>query len=131
MKAVVLVVAVLIMAFGAVGVVYPTGLVSLAGHFATSGAFYLVAAVRVALGLAIVAVAPTSRVPRTLRVVGYLVVVSGAGSALIGMLAVERADALIQWWVAQGLGVVRLTGVGVAGFGAFLAYACTPARHTA
>ncbi|MGH7590624.1 MAG: hypothetical protein ACREOE_00175 [Gemmatimonadales bacterium] len=131
MKTFVLVVAVLIMVLGAGGIVHPSGLVSLTGHFRTSGAFYAVAVGRIAVGLAMVRAAPGSRLPGALRVAGYLVVVAGVASALIGLVAVERADALIQWWAGLGLGVVRFTGVVMIGVGAFIAYASVPPRRSA
>ncbi|MGH7533757.1 MAG: hypothetical protein ACREL4_10735 [Gemmatimonadales bacterium] len=131
MKTFVLVVGVLIMVLGAGGIVHPSGLISLTGHFRTSGAFYGVAVVRIGIGLAMVRVAPSSRAPKALRIGGYLIVAAGVASALIGLVAVERADALIQWWAGLGLGVVRLTGVVMLGVGAFIAYASVPPRRSA
>ena len=117
-----------IMAIGAVGILMPSSLVWIAQHSVTSGAFYVIAAVRVAFGVVFILVAPVSRAPRTLKVVGVLIVIAGIATAVMGLTAIERARALIEWWLAQGPGVVRLTGVVVLDVGGLIAYACAPAR---
>ena len=125
------VVALLISAGGALGVFVPAGLVWIAEHSVTSGAFYVIAAVRVALGLVLISAASVSRAPKTIRFLGYLALVAGITTALIGLVAMERARAIIDWWLLQGPGFVRLTGVLILALGAFLAYACAPARRAA
>jgi glucan phosphoethanolaminetransferase (alkaline phosphatase superfamily) len=128
MKIVASAIALGIMAIGAVGILIPSGLVWIAQHSITSGAFYVIATVRVAFGVVLIWVAPFSRAPRTLRVVGVLILIAGIATAVMGLTAIERARALIEWWLAQGLGVVRLTGVLVLAVGGLIAYACAPAR---
>ena len=122
-----------ISAVGTVGILAPSGLVWLAQAFVSSGglAFYVIAAVRIAFGLILISVASASRAPKTLRVVGYLILIAGITTALTGLVAIERARAGIEWWLQQGTGVGRLTGVLVLAFGAFVAYACVPARRAA
>ena len=44
----------------------------------------------------------------------------------MGLLGIERARAIIEWWLQQGSGVVRLTGVLVLALGGFVAFACAP-----
>ena len=129
MKNLAFVVALLILAVGAVGVLAPSGLVWIAQYSVSSGAFYVIGAVRIGLGLLLISVASSSRAPRTLRVVGYLIVIAGITTVLTGLLAMERARALIAWWLEQGPGVVRLAGALVLAIGGFLAYACAPARR--
>jgi hypothetical protein len=131
MKTLAFVLTLVIMAVGAVGVVVPSGLVWIAQHSVTSGAFYLIATVRVAFGLVLISVASVSRAPKTLRVLGYLILIAGITTALTGVVAMERARAIIEWWLQQGSGVVRLAGVVVLALGGFVAYACAPARRAA
>jgi hypothetical protein len=131
MKTLAFVLTLVIMAVGAVGVVVPSGLVWIAEHSVTSGAFYLIATVRVAFGLVLISVASVSRAPKTLRVLGYLILIAGIATALTGVVAMERARALIEWWLQQGSGVVRLAGVVLLALGGFVAYACAPARRAA
>ena len=131
MKTLAFVIGLLICAVGAAGIIAPSGLVWIAEHFVSSGAFYVIAAVRVAFGLILVSVASVSRAPRTLRVLGYLILLAGIATALTGLVAIERARAVIEWWLQQGYGVVRLTGVVVLAVGTFVAYACVSARRAA
>lgn len=129
MKNLAFIVALLILAVGAVGILVPSGLVWIAQHSVTSDAFYVIATARVAFGLVLILVASASRTPKTLRVLGYLILISGITTALTGLVAIERARAIIEWWLQQGSGVVRLTGVLVLALGGFVAYACAPARR--
>ena len=131
MKTLAFVIGLLIVAVGAVGIIAPSRLVWIAEHSVTSGAFYLIATARVVFGLVLISVASVSRAPKTLRVLGYLILIVGITTALTGLLAIGRARAIIDWWLQQGLGVVRLTGVLVLALGGFVAYACAPARRAA
>ena len=123
------VVGMLIAALGAVGVLVPSCLVWVAEHSVTPGAFYVIAAVRVALGLVLISAAPRTRMPRTIHVLGYVVLIAGVLTALVGLVDMERARALIAWWMQQGSGAVRLTGILVLALGSFIAWACAPERR--
>ncbi len=131
MKTLVFVAALLIMAIGAVGIVVPSALVWIAQYTLTPTAFYLIGAARFGLGLVLVSVASTSRAPRTLRILGYLVMIAGMATVLVGLVAMERARALIEWWLQQGSGLIRLAGLFVVALGGFVAYACAPPRRAA
>jgi hypothetical protein len=120
-----------ISAVGAVGILAPSGLVWLARLFVTSGAFYSIATIRIVCGLLLISVASASRAPKALRVVGSVIVLLGIATALTGLVAIERARGAIDWWLQQGSGVLRLTGVLVLALGGFVAYACAPARRAA
>ncbi len=126
MKTVAFVCGLCIGAVGVVGILAPSGLVWLAQQFATPGTFYVLATVRIAFGLLLIAVASASRTPKVLRVVGYAVVILGITTALTGLVAIERARGAIDWWLQQGSGVVRLTSGLVLVLGGFVAYACAP-----
>jgi hypothetical protein len=126
-----LIMGLLIGAFGAVGIIAPAGLVWVAEHSATSSVFYVVSTFRVVFGLLLISVASVSRVPRTLRLLGYLIVIVGIMTALTGLMAIEDAHAIIEWWLRQGSGIIRLTGIPVLVLGGFVAYACAPIRRSA
>jgi hypothetical protein len=130
-KTLAFVIGLLILAFGAVGIIAPSGLVWIAQHSVTSGVFYVVATVRVAFGLVLISVAPVSRSPKALRVLGYIILITGITTAMMGLVAIERAHAIIEWWLQQGSVVVRITGIPVMALGGFVAYACAPARRAA
>jgi hypothetical protein len=104
-----------ISAVGAVGILAPSGLVWLAQHSVTSGAFYVIATVRIAFGLILISVAPASRAPKAIRVLGYAILILGITTALAALVAIGRARGAIEWWLQQGSGAFRLTGVPVPG----------------
>jgi uncharacterized membrane protein YidH (DUF202 family) len=118
-----------IMAVGTVGILVPPGLVWIARQVLASGAlaFYVIAAVRVSFGLVLISVAPASRAPRALRVLGSAIVILGITTALTGLLRIGRARAAIESWVHQESGVLRLTSGLILVLGGFVAYACAPA----
>jgi hypothetical protein len=122
------VLALLILAIGAVGLLVPSSLVWIAHHTVTSSAFYVIATVRVAFGLVLIAAAPNSRVPKAVRVLGYLILVAGIATALMGLMAMDLARAIIEWWLEQGPGFVRVSGLPVLALGGFIAYACAPSH---
>src|SRR5262245_17914755 len=72
-----------ICAVGAVGVLAPSTLVWLAQQFVTYGpfGFYVIATVRIAFGLILISVAPASRAPKALRVLGYVILILGITTA--------------------------------------------------
>lgn len=117
-----------IMTIAAIGIVMPSGLVWIAQRSASSNAFYLIASVRIAFGLVLIAAASASRAPRALAVLGYFILIAGIATALTGLFAIDRASALIDWWLQQGAAVVRLTAAVVLALGGFIAYACAPGR---
>jgi hypothetical protein len=116
---------------GVVGMFAPSSLVWIAQHSVTSGAFYLLAAVRVAVGLVLISAASASRAPKALRMVGYVIVVAGLATALTGLVGMERARTIIGWWLDQGAGIIRVTSVVLVAFGGFVVYACIPLRRAA
>jgi hypothetical protein len=120
-----------ISAVGAVGILVPASLVWLAQHFVASSAFYVLATVRIAFGLILISVAPASRTPRGLRVLGYVIVILGITTALTGLVAVGRARAVIDWWLHQRPGVLRLTAGLILALGGFVAHACAPTGRAA
>ena len=129
MKNLAFVVGLCIVTVGSVGILAPSGLVWIAQHSVTSGVFYLIATVRVSFGIVLISAASVSRAPKVVRVLGYVILIAGITTALTGLLAIGLARAIIDWWLQQGLGVVRLTGVIVLALGGFVAYTCAPARR--
>lgn len=115
-----LVLGIVIAVVGAIGIVTPTSLVTIAGVFVTPMGLYAAAALRVALGTALVVAAPTSRAPTTLRVLGVIIIIGGLVTPLIG---VERARIFLAWWATQGTMGMRLWASIALVFGLFVAYA--------
>ena len=128
MKTLAFVVSLVIIAVGAVGIITPSALVWMAQHSLAPVELYCIAAIRVAFGLLLISVASASRAPKTLRVVAFIPLFAGIAMPFVG---IERAQTVIEWWMAQGTGVVRLTAVPLLALGGFIAYACAPARRAA
>ena len=131
MKKIAFAMALLIAAVGAAGIVAPSMLVWIAQHVVTSGAFYAIATVRVAFGLILISVASDSQYPKTLRVLGVIILIVGITTALTALVAMESARAMIEWWCEQGPGANRIAGVFILALGGFIVRACAPARHAA
>jgi hypothetical protein len=120
-----------ILVVGVGGIVAPSSLVWIAQHFTTSGAFYGIGIVRVTFGLLLISAAAASRTPKFLRVVGYIIVVTGIATFLVGLIDIGSARAMIDWWLQQGSAVIRVTGIPITVLGGFVAYACAPIRRAA
>jgi hypothetical protein len=118
------VIGLLIIVVGAVGIVAPSVLLWIAQHVVTTFDLYLIAVVRVAIGSLLLAVASTSRAPKTLRVLGAITVIAGIVTPFLG---VTRVQAMTDWIVQQGPGFLRLAGVLALAIGGLVAYTCAPA----
>ena len=128
MKTLAFVIGLCVATFGVVGLFAPSGPLWIAHHWVTPNAFYVIAAVRIAFGLVLISVSTASRAPKAVRVLGYVILIAGVTTALTGLLAIRHARDIIEWWLQQGTGVVRLTCMLVLALGGFVAYACAPAR---
>src|SRR5207245_10282738 len=64
-------------AIGMCGVAAPHGLLTAVRFVLTPRGLYLLAAVRVVFGVILVLVAPSSRAPRVLRLLGFILLVAG------------------------------------------------------
>ncbi|HVJ93188.1 MAG TPA: hypothetical protein VM580_25480 [Labilithrix sp.] len=127
MKSLALMVAFAIAVVGALGVLVPSSLLSIARSFATPVGLYVVAAIRVAVGLLFVSVAPRASRPNVLRALGAFILLSGVVTPFVG---VERAREYIDAWSSRGTGVLRLWGVLGALLGGVLAHALSAGpRH--
>jgi hypothetical protein len=125
MRAVVFTIGTLIALLGAVGIVAPTFLLSVSRPFLTPTGLYAAALIRVVFGAVLLMAAPGSRLPRTLRVLGAVIVVAGIATPLVG---VERARAIVDWWAAHGPVLLRMWASVAVVLGAFVAYAVSGRR---
>ena len=126
MRSLALLIALFIMTVGLVGVFAPDSLMTVERYVVTPLGLFVVAALRVGIGLVLILVARISRAPKTLRALGALVVVAGLATPLFG---VDRARAVIDWEAAQGTALIRgLAGLGVA-IGGFIAFAVGAGRR--
>ena len=120
-----LVIGVLVILASAISFAVPDLRLSLERSMITPAGLYVIAVLRIAIGLVLVLIAPASRTPRTVRVLGLIVIIAGLTTPWFG---VARARAVLNWLATAGL--MRLAaGVGMA-IGGFLVYVFrTPTRR--
>jgi uncharacterized membrane protein len=118
----------IIAGIGVFGVAAPSVFLELGRSLLTPTILYIAAAVRVIFGALLLWVAPVSRMPKTFRVLGVLIVIAGVLTPFIG---VERSRAMLDWGSTQGPLFTRaLAGVAVAS-GLFIVYAVATPRRAA
>jgi len=105
MKTIALFIAALLVLFGLTGVLWPEGLMQLATYSFSRTGLYVVAAARVVLGGLLFFAASATRTPKTVRVIGLLILIAGIVTAVISP---ERADLMKDWLVARGPDTLRI-----------------------
>ena len=106
--------------------VSPASLGDMVNFVTTPAGLYTAAGIRILLGVALLVVASRSRVPKTLRVFGVILIVAGL---ILPFLGVEFIRGIIDWWLALGTGILRAWGVTAILVSALLAYAVTPGKN--
>jgi len=105
MKAIALIIALMMVSLGLTGVLWPEALMQLANFSFTRSGLYVAAAVRIVMGALLFFAASSTRTPKTVRVIGLIILVAGIATALI---PAERALAMKDWWVARGPDTLRI-----------------------
>jgi uncharacterized protein YjeT (DUF2065 family) len=113
---------------GVIGVVAPSVLLDFGKSLLTDNGLYVVAAVRVAIGVLLLLAARNSRMPRTLRAIGLVIIVAGLLTPLFGVV---RSAAMLDWFSSQGTAIIRVVAMCAIAIGAFIVYAIRPARRSA
>jgi hypothetical protein len=126
LNVVVIIVGAVIAGVGVVGVAAPLLLLDLGRSLLSTNGLYAVAALRVAFGLLLLWVASRSRMLKTLRVIGAVILINGAVTPLFG---VERSEALLSWFSNRGPAFVRIVATLAIAFGAFVVYVVSPRRR--
>ena len=108
---------------GILGIVAPEALLTAAQYGATPIGLYVVAALRLCFGFVLIRAAAGSRAPKTLRILGFIILVSGLITPLVGA---DRARAMLDWWGAQGPAIIRLWAGLPFALGVFVTFAVTP-----
>jgi hypothetical protein len=112
-----------VVGLGLAGLASPARLLDLVSRAQTTLGLYLIAALRIFLGVAFWLAADASRAPLGLKVFGVLAFVAGVATPLFGL---RRFAALVDWWRRQPEAVVRAWSALVAVFGASLVWAGLP-----
>jgi hypothetical protein len=117
----------LVILVSALSIAAPDLRLSLERAVMTPAGLYAIAVLRVAIGLVFVLAAPASRAPRTLRVLGVIVIIAGLSTPWFG---VTRAQTVLHWLASAKPWWMRLDAVAGMALGGFLVYVLrTPARR--
>jgi hypothetical protein len=127
MRSLALIIAVVIMVAGLARILAPDSMLALERYVVTPAGLWVVAALRVGIGLVLMLVARNSRAPRTLRALGAAVIVAGLATPLFG---VERSRAVFDW-VETRSALLRVEGVLMMAIGGLIAFAVVTGRRPA
>ena len=111
-----------VIVIGITGIVAPGVLLGFSPFVATQAGLLAIAVIRVVIGVVLIWTAPASRMPRTLQIVGAIVLGAGLATPLFG---VERTRAVLAWEAARPL-LIRIDGAVAVAAGGFLAFALAP-----
>ena len=123
-----LAIGVLVILASVISLAAPDLRLSLERSVITPAGLYVIAALRIAIGLVFVLAAPASRAPRTLRVLGLIVIIAGLMTPAFG---VTRARAAIDWLSSAGPLLMHLDAVVGMALGGFLVYVLRTPRAKA
>jgi len=115
-----------IAAVGILGMVAPGLLLELARPLTTGTGLLGVAVVRVIFGVLLLLLAPASRVPGIIRVIGLVIVIAGILTPFFGIAA-----GALTWISGQDLRLMRAVAILPFVFGLFIVYAINSPRSTA
>jgi len=118
----------IIVAIGVLGVATPSVLLEFGRSLQTTNALYIVAAVRIMFGAVLLWVAPASRTPKILRILGVLIIVAGLFTPSFG---VEPSRAMFDWWSTEGPLFTRVWAFVAIVFSLFIVYVVTSPRRSA
>ena len=108
---------------GGLGIVSPAQLLALVRRVQTPGGLYAVATLRLVLGVALLLVAPASKAPDPLRIMGVLAVAAALVTPLVGL---ARWSRLVEWWRGHGDLILRAWAAIPLALGLYLAWAVLP-----
>lgn len=120
-----MVVGLLIAGLGVLGILAPADWIALVNGMQSPPGLYIAAAMRVFAGAVIFLSARTSRMPRTLRIIGAVIFVGGILTPFVGIWV---AHVIRDAWGLGGPAAVRGWGAIAMMLGAFLFYASMPRR---
>lgn len=109
----------LIAVAGLVGLVQPDRFRSMFGVLDSRTRFVLAVVIRLAMGAVLWWVADELRHPQVMRVLAVIAVAAAVVLLIAGRASLDR---LVEWWLGRGDGILRLSMVFAAAFGAWLVY---------
>ena len=123
-----MVVGLLMVGLGAMGLLVPADFLAMVNAMQDAPGIYIAAAIRIVSGLVIFFAAPTSRMPRTLRIIGAVIFIGGVLTPFFGTWLVH---VIRDAWTLGGPVAVRAWGAIAMMLGAFVFWATLPPRGAA
>ena len=111
---------ILLIGFGVWGIISPATLLAFLSRWQTREGLWAGAALRLIFGLALWSVAPLSRFPTTLQVVGVVFIVAGLAMPFIGL---ARFKSMVAWWLNKPPSFTRVWAVVTLALGMFFVWA--------
>ena len=106
MKKLILLIAILMIVLGLTGVFWPSGIMDFAKWSFTPKGIYVAAAVRVVIGLILLAAGDATATPKTVRVIGAVLFAAGIATAFLNG---DTAQRVASWWLENGEDRLRIT----------------------
>ena len=128
MRVAALTVALVIVVMGVAGLVAPDSVMALRREYVVNArGMYAVGPIRVAMGLLFILVAPASRMPRAMRVLGQLVCVQGLVQVIgLPFVGPERSREILEWEASLHPALLRVGALVALAIGLFVVYAVRP-----
>jgi hypothetical protein len=114
-----------IASLGVLGVADPTYFIALVGEFQAPGMAFAAGAMRIVIGIALIASASASRWPKCLGLLGGMIFIAGLVTPFEGAFL---GRTLLQLWPTWGPGIVRAGGGLIALLGLLVIYSVLTRR---
>lgn len=117
-----LAVALFIFVMGAWGVFAPGSIFTFISGWSSKAGFWLAVLLRLCFGLALWFVAPDTRLPILLQVLGAIAILSAASLPIVGYARFQR---VLEWWTGRSPFVMRLWSLLATALGALVLWSLT------
>ena len=108
---------------GVLGLASPTRMISFVSHWQSKTGLWVAFIIRLAFGISLWLVAPTSRAPVVLQV---LAVVSVVSALVLPLLGVSRFKSILSWWSSQSPAFMRVWLAVAVVLGVFILWSVVP-----
>jgi hypothetical protein len=117
------VVSIFVAGMGVLGLASPARMVSFVSRWQSKTGLWVAFIVRLAFGISLWLVVPTSRAPVVLQVLAVVSVVSALALPLVG---VSRFKSMLSWWSSQSPGFMRVWSAVALAVGVFILWSAVP-----
>jgi len=117
------VVSIFVAGMGVLGLASPTRMISFVSRWQSKTGLWVAFIIRLAFGISLWLVAPTSRAPVVLQV---LAVVSVVSALVLPLLGVSRFKSFLSWWSSQSPAFMRVWLAVAVVLGVFILWSVVP-----